>query len=86
MREGELASLFACTKQKNSLWRHGYRRAGELRYLIGQDAGLSVGPICKLCESMKGPVLQNQRFRTAMIQGKNRILERIPGEDPMLIV
>jgi hypothetical protein len=44
MREGELASLFACTKQKNSLWRHGYRRAGELRYLIGQDAGLSVGP------------------------------------------
>jgi hypothetical protein len=43
-------------------------------------------PICKLCESMKGPVLQNQRFRTAMIQGKNRILERIPGEDPMLIL
>jgi hypothetical protein len=34
---------------------------------------------------MKGPVLQIQTYRLSMTEGNNRISERSPGKDPILI-
>ena len=42
-------------------------------------------PIYEVLENMKGSVLQIQKCRIPMTQGNNRIFERSPSEDPVLI-
>jgi hypothetical protein len=39
----------------------------------------------ELLECRKRPVLQSQSCRISMTPGSNRISERSPGEDPVLI-
>ena len=46
----------------------------------------SIYPRYELLEHMKGLVLQNQSYRISTTQGNNRISERSPREDPVLIV
>lgn len=45
----------------------------------------NIHPISELLECMKGPVLQIQSCKISMTQG-NKISERSPVEDPVLIV
>ena len=47
---------------------------------------LNIYPIYELLEHGKGPVLWIQSCRISMTQGNNRISERSPSEDPVLIV
>ena len=46
----------------------------------------NIYPIYELLECVKDPVLQSQSCRISMTQGNNRISERSPREDPVLIV
>jgi hypothetical protein len=46
----------------------------------------NIYPIYELLESVKDPVLQSQSCRISRTQGNNRISERSPREDPVLIV
>lgn len=46
----------------------------------------NIHPICELLEQVKGPILQVQRHRSSMTQGNNKISERSPSKDPVLIV
>ena len=41
--------------------------------------------IYELLEHMKGLVLQSQSDRISVVQGNNRVSEKSPGEDPVLI-
>jgi hypothetical protein len=59
-------------------------------YHPGPDSGLWVDvsqhlPHHELLEHMKGPVLQIQSCRIPMTQGNNRISQKSPCEDPVLI-
>ena len=42
--------------------------------------------ICELLEHIKGPVLLIQSCRISMTQGNNRMPQRSPSEDPILMV
>lgn len=46
----------------------------------------TIYPICELLKHGKGLLLQIQGCRVSMTQGNNRISERCPDEDPVLVV
>ena len=48
-------------------------------------AHLNIYPICKLLECIKELVLQIQTYRISITQANNRISERSPGENLVLI-
>lgn len=45
----------------------------------------SIYPTDELLECVKGPVLRIPNYRISMVQGNNRISERSPSEDSVLI-
>jgi hypothetical protein len=49
-------------------------------------AYFNIHPVYKLLEPVKGLVLQIQSCRGSMTQGNNIIMERSPGEDPVLMM
>jgi hypothetical protein len=73
-------------------------QADQLSYHPGPDAGLELAhpniyPTYEHLENMKGQVLQIQSYTISpaqgnnrMAHGNNRISQRNPGDDPVLIV
>ena len=46
----------------------------------------NIYPICELLEPVKGQVLQIQSYGVSMTQGNHSVMERSPGEDPVLMM
>jgi hypothetical protein len=62
------------------------RRAGWLINSAVYPGPPNTYPIYDLLELVKGPVLQTVICRISTTQSNNKISERSPGEDPVLIV
>lgn len=58
----------------------------RLEPVFGPEAQYHISPLKPLSLHGKGPVQQNQSCRISMTQDKNRIFERRPGKDPVLMV
>jgi hypothetical protein len=66
-------------------------QADQLSFHPSPDPGLdlvplNIYPIYELLECVKGQALQIQSCRISMTQSNNRMSEKSPSEDPVLIV